>query len=119
MDDSVHNLIAAVVCIMSFSSTVAVWFPLILRAVIFIAECINLLARGGNKLAQIGNKLTVGIVNKKENLLTLKADLEVYIGFYLILALVMGWVSLMLPLFYWQIMQVKYMINGYSRIALL
>ena len=118
MDDHFHNLVGTIVCITSASSTVIVWFPIILRAVVFCAECIMLMSRNGNKLAQIAHKCTGKIAEKREFLMTFKADLEVYAGFYLIGALLMGWVSLVLPLFYWQMMQIKYMISGYTRIAL-
>ena len=118
MDDHFHNMVSVIVCIISASSTIIIWFPIILRVVIFLAECVSLMAKYGSKLAQITNKVTGKVAEQRDRLLTFKADLEIYAGFYLVLALLMGWVSLILPLFYWQIMQVKYMLNGYSRIAL-
>ena len=118
MDDHFHNLVSALVCILSFSSTVVVWIPILIRTIVFVAECVTLMGRGGNKLAQLVNKMTGTITTKRETLLTFKADFEIYAGFYVLAAVLMGWVSLMLPLFYWQILQVKYMLNGYTRIAL-
>ena len=117
-DDHFHNLISTVVCIMSFSSTVIIWFPLVLRAVLFLAESVHFLARRGSKLAQIVDKVGAPIASRREQLLVFKADLEIYSGFYLIGVLFLGWVSLILPLFYWQIMQIRYMLNAYTRAAL-
>jgi len=114
-DEHLHNLISTIICIISTGGTVVIWIPLILRALIFIAECIGLLAKSGSKFAQLGNKITGKITANKEFLMVLKGDLEIYVGFYLIIAIFMRWVSLIMPLFYWQIMQVKYMLNGYTR----
>eukprot|EP00826_Nyctotherus_ovalis_P062192 TRINITY_DN8956_c0_g2_i14.p1 TRINITY_DN8956_c0_g2~~TRINITY_DN8956_c0_g2_i14.p1 ORF type:complete len:312 (-),score=73.76 TRINITY_DN8956_c0_g2_i14:26-961(-) len=118
MDDHFNNLVGTVVCGISMSSTISIWIPLFLRAIIFIVEFISLAARKGSKLAQSIDGSTKAIARNKENLLTFKADLEVYIGFYLLLALIMRWVSIMLPLFYWQVMQIRYMVSPYSQIAL-
>ncbi len=118
MDEHTHNLIGAVVCIMSFSSTVIVWFPQILRAVLFLAESLHFMANNGNKMAKLVDGISGKVSGQKESLLSFKADLEVYTGFYLIVALLTGWVSLVLPLFYWQVMQIRYLMSGYSRQAL-
>jgi len=118
MDDHFNNLVGTVVCGISMSNTISIWLPLLLRSITFVVEFISLAARKGSKLAQTLNKSTSSIARNKENLLTFKADLEIYIGFYLFIALIMRWVSLLLPLFYWQIMQIRYMVSPYTQIAL-
>jgi hypothetical protein len=47
----------------------------------------------------------------------LKADLEVYIGIYLIAVWFIGWSSLLSIMMYWQIMRLRYMINTQSKAA--
>ena len=116
-DWNFHDLVTTIFCGISHSNTIAIWVPILIRSFIFIADFINLASRKGSGLAQSINKFTHSASEKREDFLTLKADLEVYIGFYVILALAMYWVTLMLPLFYWQLMQVKYLINPYTSIA--
>lgn len=117
LDDHLHNLANAVVCTLSFSSTVALSIPLFLRALIFIADFISLAAKKKNKLAILTNNFTGSIAAKRESLLTFKADFEIYIGFYLFITLIMRWTSLYLVYFYWQLMQIKYSVSVYTNIA--
>jgi hypothetical protein len=41
----------------------------------------------------------------------LKADIEVYIGFYLIAVWFLGWSSVISIIVYWQMLRIKYIIN--------
>lgn len=41
----------------------------------------------------------------------MKSDMEVYIGFYLLVVWFFGWSHLLSILIYWQLLRIKYMIN--------
>lgn len=118
MDEHFHNLVGTVVCILTMGGTIAVWYPIILRAAMFISESLHFMANQGNGLAKLVDGVNGKVAANKETLLNLKAGLEVYVGFYLILSTAMRWTSLIMLLFYWQMMQVKYTLSGYSRLAM-
>mmetsp|Transcript_24685 Transcript_24685/g.21917 ORF Transcript_24685/g.21917 Transcript_24685/m.21917 type:complete len:119 (-) Transcript_24685:8-364(-) len=57
-----------------------------------------------------------GVANKVEYM-NLRADLEIYIGIYLILGIFLGWSTLMSVFFYSQFIRLKYMINSHTQQA--
>jgi len=60
--------------------------------------------------------LQKGVTNKPQ-LLTLKADLEIYVGIYLIIGWFFGWSSLVSIIFFWQFIRLKYMLNNQTQQA--
>lgn len=56
-------------------------------------------------------------VDKKSEFLSMKADLELYIGIYLIVGVFLGWSSLIAVFVYWQFIRIKYVLNQYTQIA--
>lgn len=50
-------------------------------------------------------------VNERANYLSLRADLEIYIGVYLIVGWFLGWSTIISIFFYWQYIRLKYMLN--------
>lgn len=112
-DDHFHNFINTIVCILSNNSTVVIWFPLIIRAISFISECLSRIFNENSKIYFIIKKFP-----EKSHLFALKGELEIYLGFYLTAILFLGWVSFLLPLFYWQIIQFRYLINDNTKVSI-
>eukprot|EP00826_Nyctotherus_ovalis_P064660 TRINITY_DN9489_c0_g5_i1.p1 TRINITY_DN9489_c0_g5~~TRINITY_DN9489_c0_g5_i1.p1 ORF type:complete len:326 (+),score=60.26 TRINITY_DN9489_c0_g5_i1:74-1051(+) len=116
-DDHFHNIIGVVIASLTRSGTISVWLPLLIRSVLFIAECIGMISRNGNALTKIANRYTSSIANSREAILKFKAEFDIYIGFYLVLMLAISWVSFTGVLFYWQSMQFKYVLVKNSKEA--
>jgi len=116
-DDHLHNLIEVLIAAFTFSGTISIWLPLLLCSILFVAECTSLIARNGSVLAKIVNRYTAIIASNREALLKFKAELDIYIGFYLIVTLVIGWVSFGGVLLYWQSLQFKYLVARNSKKA--
>jgi hypothetical protein len=56
-------------------------------------------------------------VDQRGQFLALKADLEIYIGIYLIVGWFLGWSSLISIFFYWQYIRLKYMLNYNTKLS--
>jgi len=113
VDDHLHDLVNTIICTLSFSCTIALYIPLLLRTLLFMAEFVSLAAKKRNNLAKLVNKLTGTISTNRESLLIFKADFEVCIGFYLIIALIMRWAPLTYIIFYWQFLYIRYSLSPY------
>eukprot|EP00826_Nyctotherus_ovalis_P064352 TRINITY_DN9437_c0_g3_i1.p1 TRINITY_DN9437_c0_g3~~TRINITY_DN9437_c0_g3_i1.p1 ORF type:complete len:282 (-),score=39.65 TRINITY_DN9437_c0_g3_i1:46-891(-) len=110
-DDDFNDLVALCITCFSFFSTVILWVPLFVVALCSVAERVNQMTLRGNKAAWILNLPMHFLYDRREAIKTFKDDLEIYIGFYLILEVYLGWVPLLFPIFYWEVMQVRYFLN--------
>ncbi len=118
LDEDFNEVISSAICLMNYDATMALWVPLGLFSVVQVADRVEGMSRRGNKIARILSSLLFKpVVTHREDILAFKADLEIYIGFYILCILPMGWVSLLFPLFYWQIMQVRYVLNSRTNAA--
>jgi hypothetical protein len=59
----------------------------------------------------IFSKYTDLIYNRRVEIARLRSNIEVGIGFLLVLGIFLGLNSLLLPIFYWQFMRFKYIVN--------
>ena len=87
--------------------------PLILYAYLIISEvAVGYINQNPNSPipAFIRPHLQKGVTNKGEYL-TLRADLEIYIGIYLMIGWFFGWSSLLSIFFFWQFIRLKNMLN--------
>jgi hypothetical protein len=109
--DYLNDLMILGLCAFSFNGSVIMWVPLILMSVVKISEFVHNLAAKGNNLAKLINGVFDYAFIRKDYLEELKSDIEVYTGFYLLAMIAFGWISFMQPMIYWQIMQVRYIIN--------
>jgi len=110
LDDDLNNLVSVGVCFVNFWGTMILYIPLIIIAACKVAQRVDDLAKRGNMLAGFVNKITKKIAINSDAILDFKADLDIYVGFYILLGLVMWWVPVLLPLLYWQLMQIRYII---------
>jgi len=110
-DDEFNDFISLFLAFISFFSTIIVWIPLFVVSLCRVAERVNQMTKRGNKAAWLLNLLMHFIHDRKESFMLFKDDLEIYVGFYLIIGLYMGWISLLYPILYWQIMQIRYLLN--------
>lgn len=111
INDYFNDLISVCFCAFSFNSSVILWVPLGILALLKIAEFTHILARQHNRLAEVISGVFDYFVINREFYGQLKSQIEIYTGFYLLFVLCFGWMSIVLPLFYWQMLQVRYIIN--------
>ena len=96
-------------------------FPLILHGYLELAPLFNdILSRKPNALI-ISSGFVKGYIDRavhqRSQLIELKADIELYIGFYLIAVWFIGWSSLITIIMFWQIMRLRYMISAHTQAA--
>lgn len=53
----------------------------------------------------------------KGEFISLRSDIEVYIGFYLIVTWFLGWSNIISIIVYWQLLRIKYIINYNTKAA--
>lgn len=106
--DYFHNLLFLFISLLAGNATCLVKIPLFMFSLSEIALCLY--------KWRIYNLFPFRAINaKRAEFLEVKTDIEIYLGFYFIAILPLGWISFILPLFYWQIMQVRYTLNGSTR----
>jgi hypothetical protein len=82
--------------------------PLGITAVLNISEFLKTQGAQFNFLMPYINK----IVNKRVELAKTRSDIEVGIGFFLFVGIFLGLNSFLLPIFYWQYLRFKYIVNA-------
>jgi len=112
-DDHFQNLGYLGVAVFVGGTNFIVYAPLVLYALIYVSDV------GVEYLRQNPNSSIPGIIKtymqkavaKKIELLTLRADLEIYVGIYLLVGIFIGFSSLISVFFYSQFIRLKYMLN--------
>ena len=92
-----------------------VYSPLVLFAYLIVSE-VGIKYQNAPLVSTFKEYLQKG-VNGRAHFMALRADLEVYIGVYLIVGWFLGWSSLISIFFYWQYMRLKYMLNYNTKLA--
>lgn len=101
------------------SSYFLMYSPLVLFAYLTVSD-VGIKYLNQNPNAPIPNILKEYMqkgVNGRAQFLGLRADLEVYIGIYLILGWVIGLSNLFSIFFFWQFLRLKYMLNYNTKLA--
>jgi len=111
VDDNFHNLLWTLIFIITYRSFFLIWLPLIIRSTIFITECFNIMSRKGNSLAQLIDYIGVYIVTYKEYLILFKNIIEIALCLILPYLMFKRGTGYIIPLFYWQIFLIKYLLN--------
>lgn len=118
-DDHFQNLGYLTIVLFLSGVNFVVYTPLVLYSYLIVSDVgIKMLQQNPN-LPVIGyfkEHLQKG-VNQRANFLAMKADLEIYIGIYLMVGWFLGWSSIISIFFFWQYMRIKYMINYNTQLA--
>lgn len=118
-DENLHNLgYLGFVVLLSNVSFVA-YTPLILYALIVVSDAgANYMRQNPNiGIPNIMKENMMKVANNKGQYLALKAELEIYVGFYLIFGWFFGMSTIISTVFYWQFMRIKYMISSNTQLA--
>ena len=70
-----------------------------------------------NKVPKSLREKIDSFILRRSEFRTHRAEIEIYIGLYLFIGIIIGTTGLFSILFYWQFLRVLYMVNGYSREA--
>jgi hypothetical protein len=81
--------------------------PIILTAVLNISEFIKSKGAMFRVLLPYANK----VINKRVEIAEIRSNIEIGIGFLLVLGIIFGTNSFFLPIFYWQYLRFKYIVN--------
>ena len=103
--DAIHVLIYSLILFIERFNYYLI-LPIALATVIDLCDNLN-----SEKQLNMFKKYFDMILNRKENLLQDRANIEVGIGFLLIVGVFMRLNSFLLPIIYWQLMKVKYFLQ--------
>lgn len=97
----------------------AIYLPLFIHAYLEMSPMLKQFAeqRPSLPLASMIKEHTTNAVQHKQSFLEQKADIEVYIGIYLIIVWFFGWSNFFQILIYWQLIRVRYMVNSNTQAA--
>lgn len=118
-DEHFQNLGYMTIVIFLGGGSIIIYSPLIVFVFVFVSEFgIQRLNSHPNTpiLPYFKDTMLKG-ANGKANFLSLKADLEIYIGIYLIVGWFFGWSNILAIVFYWQFIRLKYMLNYSTQFA--
>lgn len=95
------------------------YIPLLIMAFLELAPIgKEILDRNPNAMiiSMLKGQIESGVRNKAQ-FIDLKADVEVYIGIYLIVVWFLGWSHFLSIIIYWQLIRIKYFINYNTQAA--
>jgi hypothetical protein len=118
-DENVHNLGYLGFLILMIDYSFTAYTPLLLYALIIVCDtgAIYIRKNPNISLPSIVKEYTLKVADHKGQLLDLKAGIEIYMGFYLMVGWFLGFATLFSIIFYWQYMRIKYMINSRTQTA--
>lgn len=120
-DDNLQMLPYLGVVAVAAGGNLILYMPLAVHGFLEIAPLFNDLLRSKPNLPIVSSPffketLQKGVTQRAQ-FVEMKADMEVYIGIYLIAVWFLGWSSLLTIMMYWQIMRLRYMINAQTKAA--
>ena len=118
-DDHFQNLGYMAVVMFLGGGSIIIYSPIIVFIFIFASEVgIETLNKNPNTpiLSFFKDYMQKGVTGKN-NFLSLKSDLEIYIGIYLVVGWFLGWSNIISIFFYWQYMRLKYMLNYSTQLS--
>ena len=115
-DNDLHNLIYSFFPAFSGDSTLLLKVPLLLWCIYLMGDLLKVLTRQSTSaIPKMLFRMAASISKKEQYILLLKSDLEIFIGFYVIVIIFLGWGSFFVPLLYWQNMQFRYGLHMYTK----
>lgn len=114
-DNNLSDLATVVMSLMCSNNTVILMVPLIFVAIVYISNSLDIMAKKGNFIAKLFNFCFLKFADSDMAILQFKCDLEIFTALYVAALIPFRWVSFIYPLFYVQMMVVRYMINKKSQ----
>ena len=108
MDEDLHHIALAFLSYLTWGWILPLWIPTLIICFVFLSSGLYIASKTTSCLKCFGSSCIKKIVDNKDKIIELGSDLEIYMGFYLIICIIFNWLNFMVFLLYWQMMFIRY-----------